>query len=136
MEKLQANSYPVSSEIKLTSPAKFVQFVLIEKGDKAVSVKSEKGNEIFTNYLLQQNYPNLFNPETEIKFQIPMANYVSLKVYDILGREVATLIDEFKKAGSYSAQFSVQNSQLSSGVYFYKLKAGDYMETKKMLLMK
>ena len=86
------------------------------------------------NYKLSQNYPNPFNPATTIAYQIPQTGFVTLKVYDILGREVATLINEEKLAGSYEVQFI--GNGLTSGIYFYQLKAGNYSETKKMILLK
>jgi hypothetical protein len=85
-------------------------------------------------YLLQQNYPNPFNPSTTISFSIPTSEFVTLKVYDILGREVTTLVSENLNAGYHSLKFDAGN--FSSGVYFYKLQAGKYSETKKMLLSK
>ncbi len=87
-------------------------------------------------FLLQQNYPNPFNPSTSIQYAISSTQFVTLKVYDLLGREVATLVNEEKTAGSYNAQFTMNNVQLSSGIYFYKLQAGDFVETKKMILLK
>jgi len=85
-------------------------------------------------YSLLGNYPNPFNPGTTINYQIPEAANVVLKVFDILGREVATLVNERKHAGVYNVQCIMNN--VSSGVYFYTLKAGSFSETKKMLLLK
>ena len=87
-----------------------------------------------SNHFLSQNYPNPFNPATMISYQIPQAGFVTLKVYDILGREVTILINEEKPAGSYEVQFTA--SGLTSGIYFYQIKAGEYSETKKMLMIK
>ncbi len=87
-------------------------------------------------FSLFQNYPNPFNPSTVISYQLPKAIHVSLKVYDELGREVETLVDEFQQAGIYDSTFRTQNLSLPSGVYFYTLKAGEFIETKKMLLIK
>jgi len=87
-------------------------------------------------FLLKQNYPNPFNPSTSIQYAISSTQFVTLKVYDLLGREVATLVNEEKPAGSYNAQFTINNVQLSSGIYFYKLQAGSFVETKKMILLK
>ena len=89
-------------------------------------------------YILSQNYPNPFNPSTKISWQMPVSSWQTLKVYDVLGNEVATLVDEYKNAGSYEVEFksTVGNRQLANGVYFYQLKAGDYLETKKMILLK
>lgn len=83
---------------------------------------------------LSQNYPNPFNPSTIIRYQLPMAGHISLKVYDVLGNEVATLVNEDKPTGSYKAEFDASN--LSSGIYFYKIQAENFIETKKMLLLK
>ena len=85
-------------------------------------------------FVLSQNYPNPFNPTTKIKFVIPNSSFVNLKVYDVLGREVTTLVNEEKPAGEYEVEFSGKN--LSSGVYYYQLKADNYVETKKMLFIK
>jgi len=87
-------------------------------------------------FSLSQNYPNPFNPSTVIRYQLPETGYVTLKVYDMLGREVATLVDEFKQPGSYNSTFSIINSLLPSGIYFYQLKAGEFVGTKKFVLMK
>ena len=85
-------------------------------------------------YYLSQNYPNPFNPSTMINYEIPKSSFVTLKVYDILGREIATLINEEKPTGSYKITFNA--SKYSSGVYFYKLSAGNYTQVKKMVLIK
>jgi hypothetical protein len=83
---------------------------------------------------LQQNYPNPFNPSTTIYFSIPTEEFVNLKVFNALGQEVANLVNEEKPAGSYSVPFDA--STLTSGIYFYKISAGSFAETKKMILMK
>jgi hypothetical protein len=85
-------------------------------------------------HFLGQNYPNPFNPSTSISFTIPSRSNVSLKVIDILGREVATLVYEEMSAGSYSRQWDAVN--MPSGVYFYRLRAGNFVKTEKMVLMK
>ena len=85
-------------------------------------------------YNLFQNYPNPFNPSTKIGFRIPDFEFVSLKIYDILGREVSTLVNEEKPAGSYEVEFNAAN--LSSGAYFYKIRAGSFVQTKKMILLR
>jgi len=96
----------------------------------------DKLNLIPTEYKLEQNYPNPFNPSTKISYQLPVSGNVTLKVFDVLGREVATLVDEYRDAGSYNLEFRIENLELSSGIYFYQLKAGEFVETKKMLLIK
>lgn len=85
-------------------------------------------------FILNQNYPNPFNPNTRISWQSPAGSWQTLKVYDLLGREVATLVDEYKPSGSYEVEFDA--SDLSGGVYFYKLQAEGYSQTKKLLLLK
>lgn len=85
-------------------------------------------------YSLSQNYPNPFNPKTIINYQLPVSNFVTLKVFDMLGREVATLINEEKARGNYSVEFDGTN--YSSGVYFYRIQAGSFVATKKFVLMK
>jgi hypothetical protein len=86
------------------------------------------------NYQLSQNYPNPFNPTTNIRFAIPKSSLVTMKVYDALGREVAVLVNEFKNAGTYQVDFNALS--LTSGIYFYTIKAADFAETKKMMLVK
>lgn len=88
------------------------------------------------NYTLSQNYPNPFNPSTVINYQIPVAGDVSLKVYDALGQEVVTLVNQFQIAGTYHSQFSILDRPLASGIYFYTLKSRSFAETKKMVLIK
>jgi hypothetical protein len=85
-------------------------------------------------FILQNNYPNPFNPITIIQYQIPEVGLVSLQVFDILGNEVATLVNEEKPGGTYEVQFDASN--LSSGVYFYRLRAGSFTEIKKMVLLR
>ena len=85
-------------------------------------------------FSLEQNYPNPFNPSTIINYQLPKAGNVTLKVYDVLGKEVATLVNEEKPAGNYEVEFDASN--LASGVYYYQLRAGEFLFSKKMLLLK
>ncbi len=101
-----------------------------------VTDAKEKDESLPVLFSLSQNYPNPFNPTTNIVYSIPQAGHVSLKVYDMLGREVATLVDEFKQPGNYNSQFSIQNYTLPSGVYFYCLQCGSFTETKKLVLLK
>jgi ligand-binding sensor domain-containing protein len=94
----------------------------------------QNSNIIPSNFTLLQNYPNPFNPSTKISWQSPISGHQTLKVYDMLGNEVATLVDEEKPAGRYEINFNA--SQLSSGIYFYKFLSGIFINTKKMILMK
>ena len=101
----------------------------------ATSVDEE---QIVNDFKLEQNYPNPFNPSTNINYQIPGFEFVSLKVYDILGNEVATLVDEYKSAGKYVVEFQQTTGDhiLASGVYIYQLIAGNYQQSRKMVILK
>jgi len=99
----------------------------------------KKEESIPVGFELEQNYPNPFNPETTIGYKVQTSSNVSLKVYDVLGREVATLVNNYHSAGTYKVAFNVETrhgASLQSGVYFYRLHAGNFNETKKMLLVK
>ncbi|HSR16796.1 MAG TPA: T9SS type A sorting domain-containing protein [Ignavibacteriaceae bacterium] len=91
-------------------------------------------NELPTDYALYQNYPNPFNPTTIISYQLPVTGFVTLKVYDLLGREVATLVNKQESAGTYEHSFNA--SSLSSGIYIYKMQAGNFISTRKLMLIK
>jgi len=130
----------------------------INSYSQLTNVESEQP-ELINNYNLQQNYPNPFNPRTKIRFTVPTVEthlpagrqgrdaslLTTLKVYDILGNEVATLVNEYRNAGSYEVDFqstigshqpAYRSGRLANGVYFYQLRVGDYVETKKMILLK
>jgi len=92
------------------------------------------GNTVPQNYSLSQNYPNPFNPVTKINFALPKQGFVTLKIYDVLGREVRTLVNEVKSAGQFSVDFNA--SEFSSGVYFYKLETNGFSDIKRMMLIK
>jgi hypothetical protein len=102
------------------------------KNGNPVSVEDENSNVYSFN--LEQNYPNPFNPTTTLSFVIGHRSFVTLKVYDVLGNEIATLVNEEKPAGSYEVEFDAKD--LTSGIYFYQLRAGEFSQTKKMILMK
>ena len=85
-------------------------------------------------YALEQNYPNPFNPTTVVRYQLPEANSVKIDVLDLLGREQAVLVDEWRSAGSHDVEFDATG--LSTGVYFYRLTAGDYTQTRRMILLR
>ncbi|HMU44680.1 MAG TPA: T9SS type A sorting domain-containing protein, partial [Ignavibacteriaceae bacterium] len=86
-------------------------------------------------FSLEQNYPNPFNPSTNIKYVISSRQFVTLKIFNSLGEEIETLVNEFQDAGVHSKLYII-NSTLPSGVYFYELKAGEFVQTRKMLLLK
>ena len=100
--------------------------------DIAVSVREERGSTPMS-FALAENYPNPFNPSTTIRYELPQKGFVTLKVYNLLGQEVATIVNQKPEAGSYQVQFD--GTGLASGVYFYRVKAGDYVESKKLLLL-
>ncbi len=105
--------------------------------------QNNETNVLPKEFKLEQNYPNPFNPTTVINYQLPKASNVTLKIYDVLGREVTTLVNEEKHAGNYEVEFSAEGGSasggnaihLSSGIYFYKIEAGEFNQTKKMILI-
>jgi hypothetical protein len=109
---------------------------MVNFGVDITPVSSVEPNSAYipNDYNLKQNYPNPFNPETIINFDLPKSGFVSLKVYDILGKEITTLVYEMKNAGSYDIKFD--GSTLSNGMYFSKLETNGYTSTKKMFLVK
>lgn len=109
----------------------------ITYGELLTSNESMTSN--VSQYSLSQNYPNPFNPSTVISWQSPVGSWQSLKIYDVLGNEVATLVNEYKPAGNYDVEFNIAHESLraiTSGVYFYRLQAGSFIETKKMILLR
>ena len=108
-------------------------------GDTTTVGVEDEENPIANEFTLEQNYPNPFNPTTKIGFQISEFGFVSLKIYDVLGNEIATLVNEEKPAGEYEIAFDSHSGEvrnLVSGIYFYQLRAGDFVQTKKMILLK
>ena len=108
------------------------QVILTGETDNATAIKSDVTTPL--QFILFQNYPNPFNPSTIINYEIPKSSFVTLKAYDMLGREVATLVNEEKPAGRYNVTFDA--SKYSSGVYFYRITAGGFSQIKKMVLLK
>jgi hypothetical protein len=94
----------------------------------------ESSPQLPKNFILEQNYPNPFNPATTISFSLPRKSFVSLRVFDALGREVAILLADELSAGTYSRQWNAAG--LASGVYFYRLQAGLFSETRKLILLR
>ena len=135
---------PLNSVTEGKIASAFVQQFYQSNFDDNILPVEEENNIIIDEFKLYQNYPNPFNPSTKIKYQIPENSFVTLKLYDVLGNEIATLVSEEKPAGEYEVEFSAiggsasvgNASLLPSGVYFYQLRSGNFVETKKMILMK
>jgi len=104
------------------------------ESEKIISSLTNTNNLIPSSYDLFQNYPNPFNSSTVIKYSLPKSGNVEIKLYDVLGKEIISLINEYKQAGYYSINFNA--STLPSGIYFYRIKAGDFINTKKLILIK
>jgi hypothetical protein len=128
----QSDSIPGSAvQGAAESPARF-RFLRVQM-PSIIGIQNI-GSEVPKNYSLFQNYPNPFNPTTKIRFALPSSEFVTLKVYDVTGREVGLLINEKLDAGVKEYEFNA--SELSSGVYFYELRAGDFKQTRKMVVLK
>ena len=131
-------------EFVFDSPGTYPYYCVLHGGPNGsgmagiINVQTATGvndnNSFLNKFELSQNFPNPFNPSTRISYQLPETGFVSLKIYDILGNEVANLENSKKSAGNYVTIFD--GSKLSSGIYFYTLKSGKFIETKKMILMK
>ncbi|MGE5848268.1 MAG: T9SS type A sorting domain-containing protein, partial [Ignavibacteria bacterium] len=130
IEMVHNKLFVVESGLWGASSPKLWEITLPLKG--TVGINQDKTT--LTNFELFQNYPNPFNPETIIKYQLANEGKVSLKVFDILGKEKAVLVNEIQNAGLHQIEFNASN--LSSGVYFYTLNAGDFSKTLKLLLVK
>lgn len=107
--------------------------------NKTISVTAtsiQNLNEVAANYSLGQNYPNPFNPTTNIKYGISKSGFVSLKVYDLVGKEVATLVSQNQNAGTYVVDFQASDYGLTSGIYFYKISSEGFSDVRKMILTK
>ena len=101
---------------------------------KTVTGVNDKSSEGILTLNLSLNYPNPFNPSTLIQYRVPAGGLVTLKVFDVLGREIRTLVNEYRSGGNYTVSFDA--SKFASGIYFYQLRSGNYVSTKKMLLLK
>ena len=130
------NRYLFSLGPNIKHSTSIISPVIFNNLQIVTEIKSEeiKNSEFF----LFQNYPNPFNPSTKISWQSPVSSWQTLKVYDVLGNEVATLVDEYKPVGSYEVGFqsTVGSLQLASGVYYYQLRVADFVQTKKMILLR
>lgn len=101
-----------------------------------VTEVKDNSSSLPNDFSLSQNYPNPFNPSTVISWQLAVSSFVTLNIYDMLGRKVASLVNEFQQAGIHNFKLNTQNYSLPSGIYFYQISAGEYIDTKKMILMK
>jgi hypothetical protein len=124
---------PLIGTMSGTSNRHFAGFWYLQ-GYQLTSVEEKPAEELPVEYQLQQNYPNPFNPTTTIEYDLPSASRVELRLYDILGHEVTTLVNEKQTAGHHSLRFDA--SGLASGVYFYRLRAGEFTQTRRMLLLR
>jgi hypothetical protein len=129
------NYYPFTEESEKVLLAEVKRLVILGGGSGGGTAVDEQGNAITpSSFVLSQNYPNPFNPSTTIRFSLPSNGFTSLKVYDVLGKEIATIINGTYGAGEHTIQFNA--SHIPSGIYFYTLRSGSFAETKKMLLLK
>jgi len=137
VEQTSDGGYIIGGDYYTTSTNSY-DFYLIKLAPDPNSIENNNLNPIPQSFSLQQNYPNPFNPSTIIKWQQPETGLVTLKIYDVLGREVTTIVNEELQAGEYEVEFSTTGGGdgLSSGIYFYQLKSGNYIETKKMVLLR
>ncbi len=122
----------VTNNIHFAVGNKGIVLKTTDGGGNPVSIEDVK--DVPLQFEVYQNFPNPFNPTTTVKYQIPELSFVSLKVYDVLGNELATLINEEKAVGTYAVEFNAKD--IPSGIYFYQLKAGSFIETKKMVLLR
>ncbi len=135
LQNIPAVAYPIDNSITFNSPANSVEYIIMDPGKNIITSAENQNSLTPGKFELNQNYPNPFNPATSISYRLPKSATVTIKVYDILGKEVAVLVNkEFKSAGSYEITFNASN--LPSGVYFYRMQAGSYSNTKKLILLK
>lgn len=131
----EAKEYTITNIFSMSTGPEF-GFDWMPEITTSVENKGKLNSEIPAKFSLEQNYPNPFNPTTLIKYQISELSDVTLKVYDLLGREVTTLVNEVKQPGEYSVEFITKNDEYSSGIYFYELKTQKYRAVKKLVLLK
>ncbi len=121
------------TDIAITSTSDSL-YVLYNLGGGTVGIRDQEITVVPASFSLSQNFPNPFNPSTTIQYSLPKAENVTLKIYNLLGEEVRTLVEDYQQAGKHSVQFNASN--LASGIYFYRLQAGSFVETKKMVLLR
>ena len=144
LKNIKFNNVSISASNKLelrntyldTANTSITPGINYEIGGTVTDVINDNHTSQVTNYTLFQNYPNPFNPSTTIKYTVPREGLVTIKVYNVIGNLVATLSNEVKAAGSYSIKLSADKIKLASGVYFYRMQAGNFADTKKFILLK
>jgi hypothetical protein len=134
LQKIPADAYPIGSSIVFPSPARSVEYILLDEGSTVLSLGRGESDQVVRQFRLDQNYPNPFNPTTMISWQIPVVSHVTLEIFDLLGRRIAILADAEQRPGAHSVRFDA--SRLAGGTYFYRIRAGSYVETKKFTLVK
>jgi hypothetical protein len=134
LPNIAAVAYPIGNSIVFNTPPFSVEYVLLDAGKNILSAVEGKNAPPPETFELNQNYPNPFNPTTTIGYSVPQLGFISLKVYNVLGQEVATLFSGMQRPGNYTALFDA--GRLASGVYFYRLQAGNIQITKKLVVMK
>jgi len=125
-------SFPLYYMI-LSEAKEMAEYIMTDKFEEVMPVENDE-NVLPSEYSLSQNYPNPFNPSTKIKYSIPQSSQVIIKVFDVLGNEVKTLVNEEKQVGSYEVEFNAPS--LPSGVYFYRLQVNEFTQAQKMILLK
>jgi hypothetical protein len=124
---------PINNDNSWSSPRNWT-YVWIGDQESPTAVEDNRNDGVPLSYSLSQNYPNPFNPTTKISYSIRKPGLVKIELYNTLGQKVRTLVDEVKPAGAYTVE--VQANNLPSGIYFYRINAGDFRQVRKMLLMK
>jgi hypothetical protein len=126
--------FRIQSDANTTGQGWYLDDIKLTNYCLAMLGVSGNNTQLPKTFALEQNYPNPFNPNTNIKFQLPKSEFVTVTIFDMLGRKVATLLNEQKEAGYYDMKFDGTN--YASGMYFYKIEAGNFTDTKKMILIK
>jgi hypothetical protein len=134
LQSIPAAAYPIGDTIRFSSPPRSVSYVLLDEGNRILSSVPGDNGTVIRHFTLGQNYPNPFNPTTTVSYQLPAVSEVRIVVSDILGREVATLLNEAKPPGNYTVTWDA--SRCASGMYFCTMSAGAFHETRKLILMK
>jgi Secretion system C-terminal sorting domain len=124
-----------TSSSSKSAPNVGAYFIIDDLGlsGSATAISTERNN-LPRKFVLNQNYPNPFNPTTVISYQLPVSSYVTLKIFDAIGREIKTLVNKDEAAGNYNVNFN--SSGLSSGIYFYRIQAGSFVQTRKLVVLK